>query len=72
MPRRLRFLYVSLNALLVVIPALELYRLWDRIRSAGLQIVLFYGAAIGAGLMLMLLMATGRLVYRGEKAPGEV
>jgi hypothetical protein len=71
MPLRLRFLYASLNLLLVVIPALELYRLWDRIRSAELQIVLFYGAAIGVGLIMMLLMLTGRLVYRGEKSPGE-
>ncbi len=72
MPRRLRIFYSCLNAALLMIPAVALYRDWERVRSAGLQTAVLYGAAIGALLVMLLLMATGRIVYRGEKAPLEV
>jgi hypothetical protein len=39
---------------------------WDRVRAARIPLVLMYGAACGAGLVLLLIIATGRLAYRGE------
>jgi len=42
---------------------------WDRVRVTRLPILLFYAAACGAGALLVLIIATGRLAYRGEKAP---
>ena len=42
---------------------------WDRVRVARLPMLLFYAAACGAGALLVLIIATGRLAYRGEKAP---
>lgn len=72
MPRRLRILYSCLNAALLMIPTVALYSDWQRVRAAGLEAVVIYGAVIGALLVVLLLVATGRLVYRGEKAPLEV
>ena len=69
MPHRLRIFYSCLNVALLFIPAVALYSDWGRVRSAGLQPVVIYGAAIGAGLVILLLIATGRIAYRGEKAP---
>ena len=42
---------------------------WDRVRVTRLPIILFYAAACGAGGLLVLIVATGRLAYRGEKEP---
>ena len=42
---------------------------WDRVRAERLPIVLMYAAACGAGAVLFLLIATGRLAYRAEKEP---
>ena len=42
---------------------------WDRVRLTRLPILLFYAAACGAGGLLVLVIATGRLAYRGEKEP---
>ncbi|HEV8510795.1 MAG TPA: hypothetical protein VGQ48_10145 [Gemmatimonadales bacterium] len=39
---------------------------WDRVRVGRLPLLLLYAAALGAGVLLVLLNATGRLVYRGE------
>jgi hypothetical protein len=39
---------------------------WDRVRVGRLPLLLLYAAAIGAGVLLVLLNATGRLAYRGE------
>ena len=39
---------------------------WDRVRVTRLPILLFYAAACGAGALLVLIIATGRLAYRGE------
>ena len=41
---------------------------WDRVRAARLPILLVYAATCGAGAVLLLVIATGRLAYRGEKA----
>ncbi len=41
---------------------------WDRVRAARLPWVLVYAAACGGGIVLLLLMATGRVAYRGESA----
>src|SRR5574341_49919 len=38
---------------------------WDRVRAAQLPLLLMDAAACGAGLVLLLLVATGRLAYRG-------
>src|SRR5439155_26293908 len=40
---------------------------WDRVRVQRLPILLIYSAAIGAGLVVILATATGRLAYRGER-----
>lgn len=40
---------------------------WDRVRAGRIPILLAYGAACGAGAVLLLLIATDRLAYRSEK-----
>jgi hypothetical protein len=42
---------------------------WDRVRATRLPMLLLYAATCGAGAVLLLLIATGRLVYRGETQP---
>ena len=39
---------------------------WDRVRAERLPVLLLYAASIGGGLVLLLVIATGRLAYRGE------
>ncbi len=39
---------------------------WDRVRAERLPLLLFYAAACGFGAALVLVIATGRLAYRGE------
>ncbi len=41
---------------------------WDRVRAAQLPIMVSSAAACGGMLVLLLLVATGRLAYRGETA----
>ena len=41
---------------------------WDRVRAAKLPMLLLYAAACGAGMALLVLVATGRLGYRGHIA----
>jgi hypothetical protein len=43
---------------------------WDRVRAAQLPIMVSSAAACGAMLMLFVLVATGRLAYRGERPMG--
>lgn len=43
---------------------------WDRVRAAQLPIMVSSAAACGALLMLLVVVATGRLAYRGEKPTG--
>ena len=38
---------------------------WDRVRAARLPALLVYAAVCGGGLVLLLVVATGRLAYRG-------
>ena len=40
---------------------------WDRIRAERIPMLLAYAAACGADVVLLLVIATGRLAYRGEK-----
>ena len=42
---------------------------WDRVRAARLPTLLAYAAACGGGAVLLLVIATGRLAYRGEREP---
>jgi hypothetical protein len=42
---------------------------WDRLRAQRLPLLLVDAASCGAGAVLLLLIATGRLAYREEKAP---
>jgi len=39
---------------------------WDRVRVQRLPFLLIYAAGVGAGAVLLLVIATGRLAYRGE------
>jgi len=40
---------------------------WDRLRGQRLPVLLGYAAACGAGVILLLVIATGRLAYREER-----
>lgn len=40
---------------------------WDRVRAGRLPLLLAYAAALGGGIVLLVLTATGRLTYRGER-----
>jgi hypothetical protein len=40
---------------------------WDRVRVVRLPMLLMYAASCGGGIVLLLLIATGRLVYRSER-----
>jgi len=42
---------------------------WDRVRLQRLPVLLMYAAVLGAGLIALVLVATGRLAYREERAP---
>jgi len=44
---------------------------WDRVRAARIPALLAYAAVCGAGIMLLVLLATGRLAYRGERKAEE-
>jgi hypothetical protein len=41
---------------------------WDRVRATRIPILLVYAACCGSGVALLLLIAMGRLAYRGEYA----
>ena len=41
---------------------------WDRIRVVRLPVLLASAAACGAALLMLVLILTGRLAYRGERA----
>jgi hypothetical protein len=45
---------------------------WDRVRAQRIPTLLGYAAVCGATATLFLLVATGRLAYRGEKEPASV
>ena len=74
MPTRLRVFYSVLNVVLIFIPAVALYsevrrsEIWRTPPAAqGLPLLLFYAAMCGFGAALLVVMATGRLAYRGEQ-----
>ena len=73
MPPRLRLLYAALAAAPVFIPVVALFselRRPDIVQACvtRLPLMLFYAAMIGVGATVVLVIATGRLAYRGEKA----
>jgi hypothetical protein len=43
---------------------------WDRMRARQLPIMVTSGAACGGLVVLLIIIATGRLAYRGETGPG--
>jgi hypothetical protein len=42
---------------------------WDRVRAARIPLLMAYAAAIGAGAVLFLVVASGRLAYKAEEKP---
>jgi hypothetical protein len=42
---------------------------WERVRATRLPVLLLYAATCGGGIVLLLVIATGRLAYRGEREP---
>jgi hypothetical protein len=42
---------------------------WDRTRVARVPLLLLYAATLGAGAVVVLVVATGRLAYRAEREP---
>lgn len=40
---------------------------WDRVRAQQRPLLLWYAAVVGAGAIVLLLLISGRLAYRGEK-----
>ncbi len=74
MPTRLRVFYSVLNVVLISIPAVALYsevrrsEIWRTPPAAErLPLLLFYAAMCGFGAALLVVIATGRLAYRGER-----
>ncbi len=74
MPTRLRVFYSVLNVVFILIPAVALYsevrrsEIWRTPPAAqGLPLLLFYAAMCGFGAALLVVIATGRLAYRGEQ-----
>ena len=70
MPTRLRVFYSVLMVVFFFIPAVALYSELSRTPPAAerLPLLLFYAAACGFGVALFLVIATGRLAYRGEQS----
>ena len=74
MPTRLRVFYSVLNLVLLLIPAVALFselrrsEIWRTPAAAErLPLLLFYAAMCGFGAALVVVIATGRLAYRGEQ-----
>lgn len=74
MPTRLRVFYSVLNVVFLLIPAVALYsevrrsEIWRTPPAADrLPLLLFYAAMCGFGVALLVVIATGRLAYRGEQ-----
>ena len=42
---------------------------WDRVRASRVPLLLLYAAVFGGGAVALLVIATGRLAYRGEREP---
>jgi len=74
MPPRLRVFYSLFTASLLLIPVVALYSELSRrsdicVPAQRLPFLLVYAAACGGGVVLLLVIATGRLAYRGEASP---
>jgi len=74
MPTRLRVFYSVLTVTVFFIPAVALFseirrsEIWRTPPAAErLPLLLFYAAACGFGAALLVVIATGRLAYRGEQ-----
>ena len=73
MPTRLRIFYSVLTVTLFFIPAVALFseirrsEIWRTPAAERLPLLLFYAAACGFGAALLVVIATGRLAYRGEQ-----
>ena len=42
---------------------------WDRVRANRLPMLVAYAVTMGAGLLLLILIVSGRLTYRSERQP---
>lgn len=42
---------------------------WDHVRASRLPLLLLYAAGTGITILMFVLVITGRLAYRGERAP---
>ncbi len=71
MPLKLRLFYSALVGGQLLIPAVALYSELIKRSQCDMRVayVLIYAAALGAGAIVLLIVATGRLAYRGEKDP---
>ncbi len=71
MPPRIRLFYSALTLALLFIPAVALYSELSRRPDiwcvARLPLLLVYAATLGGGMVILLVVATGRLAYRGER-----
>jgi hypothetical protein len=65
---RPRLFYSALTASLLLIPAVALYSELARLSVIDKQLLLMllYAACFGGGVVTLLVIATGRLAYRGE------
>ena len=69
MPTRLRLFFTGLNATLFFMCAVPIYGNWDRISAAHVSGLLVSAAGCGMTLTVSIIVATGRLAYRGETGP---
>src|SRR5258705_7552795 len=69
MPTRLRLIFTVLNATLLFMCAVPIYSNWDRISAAHVSGLLVSAAGCGMTLTVLIIVATGRLAYRGETGP---
>ena len=67
MPLRLRFFFSGFTVVLFLREIHLRFNNWDRVRVARLPMLLMYAASCGGGVVLLLVIATGRLAYRGER-----
>lgn len=69
MPTHLRLILTGLNATLLFMCAVPIYSNWDRISAAHVSGLLVSAAGCGMTLTVLIIVATGRLAYRGETGP---
>ena len=69
MPPRIRLFFTAFNLMLALVVAAPILRYWNRISVERLWMPLGSAAMCGAMLMLAIVVATGRLAWRGETGP---